>query len=106
MGGVGGDGVEDKDCESAVDDDDEEDCESLAGEYGDEEEEEDEEEEDDDDDKRITDNHYIRNEHFDFSQATRENEGTPHLQHQNMSEADYHSGDTSEEEDGGVSLYF
>ncbi|KAF7933095.1 uncharacterized protein EAE97_008862 [Botrytis byssoidea] len=100
MGGVGGDGIEDEDedCESAVGDDEEEDCESLVGEY--------EEEEEEDDDDNNDDDKQIRNEHFDFSQTSRENEGTPHQQHQNMSEADYHSGDTSEEEDGGVSLYF
>ncbi|KAF7899778.1 hypothetical protein EAF00_004114 [Botryotinia globosa] len=91
MGGVGGGGVEDEDCESAVDDDEDEDCESLVGEYDDDEE---------DDDKQI------RNEHFDLSQVSRENEGTPHQQDQDMSEADYPSCDTSEEEDGGVSLYF
>ncbi|KAF7881627.1 uncharacterized protein EAF02_006315 [Botrytis sinoallii] len=97
MGGVGGDGVENEDCEFAVDDDEEENCESLVGEEEEEEEEEDE---------RIINNHHIRNEHSDLSQANRKNEGAPHQQDKNMSEAGYHSGDTSEEEDGGVSLYF
>ncbi|TGO52034.1 hypothetical protein BCON_0149g00210 [Botryotinia convoluta] len=99
MGGVGGgdDGVEEEDCESAVGDD-EGDYESLIGKYDDDEEEEEEE------DERIINNHHVRNEYFGLSQASRENEGAPHQQDQNMSEANYHSGDTSEEEDGGVSL--
>ncbi|TGO22041.1 hypothetical protein BPAE_0186g00110 [Botrytis paeoniae] len=99
MGGVGGDGVGigEEDCESAVGDDEEEDCESLVGEYNDEEEEEEE-------DERITKTYHAKNAYFDLSQASRENEGAPHQQDQDMSEADYHSSDTSEEEDGGVSL--
>ncbi|TGO43515.1 hypothetical protein BHYA_0001g00590 [Botrytis hyacinthi] len=95
IGRVGSDGVENGGCDSAVDDAEEEDCESLVGEYDEEEE-----------DELVTNNHHIRNEHFDLSQTSRENEGTPHQQDQNISEADYHSCDTSEEEDGGVSLYF
>ncbi|THV46006.1 hypothetical protein BGAL_0427g00010 [Botrytis galanthina] len=85
--------------------DEEEYCESLLGKFNEEEEGEEEEE---DDDERITNNHHIKNKHIDLSQASRENADAPHQQDQdqNLSEADYHSGDTSAEENGSASLYF
>ncbi|KAF5877468.1 uncharacterized protein Bfra_001835 [Botrytis fragariae] len=103
MRGVGGDGVEDEDCESAVGDE-EEYCDSAVGEYNDEEEEEEEEEEEGD--ERIIKTHHARNESSDLSQANRENEATSHQQNQSQDtpEANYPYDDTSEEEEGGVYL--